>query len=446
MSAQSLPSESQNWQRMYTAEKAHWDDLKREGSIILHLVLGSFLATVYVLLFTRFFLAIPLAERVKTKWGFIFYIAILISSLVLPIVLSVIGFSHLMRFGRLFFESFYKTDDEWDTRQIIGRRFWGIPPFPPSPISTMEYPNVVIPESGQIKPEEKWVKWLGGPANLVIYDGVAVYLERGNKFSRVVGSGVVFLEKFETVHSVVQITPQEKDVELKASTRDGIPIVMKARIVFRIGLTDPLETDERLYALDPIAVKKAVEKTTLRYTQKDGYQETHWYDSVWTQVNGPIIKYITSHCLDEFFVADQSIENTFQELLQQKLFNEVTPKLEDLGVRLLELQITKIEPPEYIDKQRLQNWEAVRQSNATIKEGELKAYQIRAIETARAIAQRNLILAIADGLDKMDQEHLDEPLLISLSAILDQSLSDSYTRSLIASDALETLENLKKLI
>ncbi len=440
------PEEVQDWQSTYTAEKAHWDDLKQVGFIIIPSAICVAFAIGYAALFVNFIVDPLVTWSTNSIWGSAAYLIVLFFPIVLPLVVVIVGIALLMRSARKFFEAFYKTDDEFNVRPLIWRRFIGIPPFPPSPISSMEYPYVVILESGQIKPEQKWVKWLGGPANLVINDGVAVYLERGNKFSRVVGSGIVFLEKYETVHSIVQITPQKKDDDLKASTKDGIPLLIKARIVFRVGLTEQKTSDKRLYPLDPLAVKKAVEKTTLRYTEKGGYEESHWYNSVWGQINGPIKQYITSHCLDEFFVADQGTENTFPELLQQKLFDEVTPKLEDLGVRLLELQITEIRPPEDVDKQRLQNWEAVRQSKAMIKEGISKAYQIRTIETARALAQRDLILAIAEGLDKMDQEHLDEPLLISLSAILDQSLSDSYTRSLIASDALDTLENLKKLL
>jgi hypothetical protein len=95
-----------------------------------------------------------------------------------------------------------------------------------------------------------------------------------------------------------------------------------------------------------------------------------------------------------------------------------------------------------VDNQRLQNWEAVRQSRAKVIEGASKAYQLRTMETAKAIAQRDLILTIAEGLDKMDQEHLDETLLLAISAILHQNLSDSYTRSQLASDVLDKLENL----
>lgn len=436
------------WQTHYSTTEAHWKDLQKLGWLFMPFVIGVFIASMFVVLIMTFVFWDWFVQRIHTPWDLTRWSAIVYGSFFLPLALAVIGFAILMRRGRSFFEAFYKVDEEFDTKGVIRRRFFGIPPLPPSPVSGLEYPYVIIPENGQIKPEHKWVKWLGGPANLVILDGVAVYLERGNKFSRVVGSGLVYLENYETVRAVVQLSPQKKEVDLKASTKEGIPISMKARIVFQVGV-NPVEhvtPDNRMYPFDPQAVKKAVERTTLRYTDDKQYEKSYWYDSVWGQVNGPLSKYISSHSLNDFFVTDTDRENTLPDLVHKRLFDEVQPKLAEQGIRLLELQITELKPPEEVDKQRLENWEAIRTSISTIKKGASKAFEIRQTETARAIAQRDLILAIAEGLDKMDQEHLDEPLLLSLSAILDQSLSDSYTRSLIASDALETLENLKKLL
>jgi hypothetical protein len=445
----------EKWQTMYSAEKAHWDDLNRSS----HMGTPMMLMTLCVGSSTFAFLAVYAYKKgwiqgLELNWDTLYKLVLIAIVSLIPVFFSWTLLSKLSQRAEEFFTEFYKPPEELETkdiRQLIKRRVQGIPPSPSLVqmfTSSLEYPYVIVPEDGQIKKEHKWVKWLGGPANLVIHDGVAVYLERGNKFSRVVGSGIVFLERFETVRAVVQLTPQKKDVDLQASTKDGIPISLKARIVFQVGVNPISHTtpDNRLYPLDPIAVKKAVEKTTLRYKENVGYEESHWYDSIWGQVNGPLTKYITCHGLDEFFVTDVDKENTLPDLVQKKLFDEVAPKLEAYGVRLLELQITEIKPPEEVDKQRLQNWEALKQSIAKIREGELKAYQHQRMETARAIAQRDLILSIAEGLDKMDQEHLNETLLLSLSSMLDQSLNDSYTRSLIASDALETLENLKKLI
>lgn len=444
-----ISEETKKWQTLYTANKEHWDDMERSSQIQTPIILKTLFIITYI--FMLLFLKGWISE-IKWTQKTILETSVVAIIALLPVIFSFWRLSQLSQLGQRFFEDFYKPPENLTPtiKQLIKNRVQGIPPAPPilqSFISSLEYPYVIIPENGVIKPEQKWIKWLGGPANLVISDGIALYLERGNKFSRVVGSGIIHLERYETVRAIVQLTPQKKDAEQKISTKDGIPITLKARMVFQVGLNHIVDSvsDKRMYPLDPLAVKLAVEKTTLRYVE-NAYQESHWYDSVWGQVNGPLVKYITSHGLDEFFVTDIDRENTLPELVQKRLFDEVSPKLALFGVRLLELQITEIKPPKEIDKQRMENWEATRESIAKIKEGENIAYQTRGMEIARAIAQRNLILTIAEGLDKMDQEHLDESLLMSLSAILDHSLNDPSTRLYVTSDALNTLENLKKLL
>ena len=94
----------------------------------------------------------------------------------------------------------------------------------------------------------------------------------------------------------------------------------------------------------------------------------------------------------------------------------------------------------------MNNWEAERQSIATIIDGRAKAFSIRTREEARAEAQRNLILAIAEGLEKNRSKQFAEPLLLSLSGILDESLQDPLARSYLAKESLDTLEKLQKLL
>jgi hypothetical protein len=448
-------SEIEKWQSLHPVEKAHWDDLSRFSSFRTPIVLKVIWTVSYVSIFM-------LISLYKTGWvpyftwseeTFIQLIKLTAWALI-PLFFSFAWQYYVTHLSRKFFHEFYLPPSELENKYIkrlIKNRVKGIPPS--SSLfkllnSSLEYPSVLISEDGLIKPEDSWVSWLGGPARLIILDGVALYLERGNKFSRVVGSGVVFLDRFETVRAVVQLTPQKKDVDLNASTKDGIPISVTAHIVFQAGLNPIAQSieDKRLYPLDPLAVKNLVERTALKYKDNGEFEESHWYDAVWGQVSGPLMKYITCHNLDEFFVFDADKENTLSDLIQKKLIDEVKPKLEAFGVRLWELQIKEIKQPEEVDKQRLQNWEAERLGRATVIEGQTKANQFRMIQTARAIAQRDLILTIAEGLDKMDQEHLEESLLLSLSAILDKSLSDPSTRSLITSDALTTLENLKKYL
>jgi hypothetical protein len=99
-----------------------------------------------------------------------------------------------------------------------------------------------------------------------------------------------------------------------------------------------------------------------------------------------------------------------------------------------------------VTKQQEENWKAERQGMATVIDGQAKAFNIRSREKARAEAQRDLILAIADGLEKNTSGNYAEPLLLSLSGVLDESLQDPYIRATIAGETLDTLEKLQKIL
>lgn len=75
----------------------------------------------------------------------------------------------------------------------------------------------------------------GWHAILVIMDGTALYLERGNCFSRVVGPGVAFLEKYETIKEAVDLRPQTYKNKVEAWTKDGIKVSFITKIVCRIA-------------------------------------------------------------------------------------------------------------------------------------------------------------------------------------------------------------------
>ena len=115
---------------------------------------------------------------------------------------------------------------------LIQRRLLGLPPFPVPLNTIVSYPTILI-----TKPEledSHWGRWLGGPAILVIYDGFAAYLERGNKFSRVVGPGFPppFLERYERIKEIVDLRPQTKTGFVEPWTKDGIRIklMLKAEV------------------------------------------------------------------------------------------------------------------------------------------------------------------------------------------------------------------------
>jgi regulator of protease activity HflC (stomatin/prohibitin superfamily) len=130
--------------------------------------------------------------------------------------------------------------------------------------------------------------------------------------------------------------------------------------------------------------------------------------------------------------------------------NEIVEKLNNatrgFGVFITGFQILKVDMPEQVYEHQKEQWKTERQSIDTIMDGQIKASNIRSWEKARADAQRDLIISIADGLKKNRGGQYAESLLLSLSGILDNSLKDPLMRAYLAHETLETLEKIKTML
>jgi len=102
--------------------------------------------------------------------------------------------------------------------------------------------------------------------------------------------------------------------------------------------------------------------------------------------------------------------------------------------------------PEQVYEHQKDQWKTERQSIGTIIDGQTKAFHIRSHEKARADAQRDLIISITDGLKKNRSGQYAESLILSLSEILDNSLSDPLMRAYLANETLTTLEKIKNTL
>ncbi len=150
--------------------------------------------------------------------------------------------------------------------------------------------------------------------------------------------------------------------------------------------------------------------------------------------------------MDELFLAEWGPSQMLSQNASKQVFRDLNRGLIEYGARISNLQITNFTIPEEVNQQRIQTWEAERQSLASITVGQTKAYEIREREKARAEAEQEIIASIAKDMEKINFDRLQETILLSLSGILDQSLSDPFTRTLVTNETLDTLERLKKLL
>jgi regulator of protease activity HflC (stomatin/prohibitin superfamily) len=216
----------------------------------------------------------------------------------------------------------------------------------------------------------------------------------------------------------------------------------------RIG--DPNKKDPQgnlVYPYDPEAVKKAVERYSLKWPKiEEEPVEFAWVDAAWGQVTGVIPRYIGSRMLDDIIIADRKSGQILSPQALEKLLANINEATNAFGVFVTNLQVTNVILPKEVQEQHKTFWEVERQSISTIIQGEAQAFSIRTREKARADAQRNLILAIAEGLEKNKASPFNEPLLLSLSRIVDDSLQDPLIRAQLANDTLDTLEKLHDLL
>ena len=185
-----------------------------------------------------------------------------------PAIVTGIGFILICKATAAYLRSMHSLPYDYKLGSIILRRLLGIPPIPPPLNQVLKYPFIVLRDAAL--EDNHWARLIGGPATLVVYDGLAVYLERGNQFSRVVGPGMPFLERYERVKEVIDVKPQMKTGYVKPWTKDGIRITLTLMVSARSlpALKPEQKSRDYQYPFDPLAVQSAVEHMTVK--ENDG--------------------------------------------------------------------------------------------------------------------------------------------------------------------------------
>jgi len=450
------PVDTNAWQTVYTRD----DAFRQFGKYARH---SKFIFLVGVIIVAAFFtiqfspLLIQFASHYLRKSNALIQAMILLTFLLSALVgyfALQITRSRALQFAASFFTDFHRPPEGIESAELIKYRLNGKMKLPP-PFNALSQFKYIMAKEGEIAKSDQWPAWmaraLGGPLLLIVFDGCALYLERGNHFSRVVGPGdkVPFLEWFETLKYVVDLRPKVHEGKFDVWTKDGIKIEIKARIECRIG--DPKKKDPNgvlVYPYDPEAVKKAIERYALRWpTCPEGDpSEFNWIDAAWGQVTGIVPGYIGSRMLDDLFIAKRNGGQILSPNAIQELYEKLNTASNGFGVYVTDFQILETKLPDEVEKHQREFWQAERQSVATIIEGQTKAFRIREREKARADTQYDIILAIAEGLEKNRSGHLTEPILLSLSGVLDGSLQDPLTRAYLAKETLDTLEQIQKML
>lgn len=462
MTVSDTTNEAAKWQERYSASYSQVQDMKRTSIFILVIAFLLVVGTLYTVGYIIDQFENWLFETTSQFFFHILLIRLLLIFLT-PTIMLLLGLRFIFKQAVEFIFTVYPITTDVKVSSFIRSRLLGVPPLPPPLNSMVKYPAVLI-----TKPEleeDHWARWLGGPAVLVIQDGFAVYLERGNKFSRVVGpsSPPPFLERYEQIKEVVDLRPQYRNGYVEPWTKDGIPIKLTLNIEVQIHAnSEALKKSASFrYQFDPLAVKAAVEYTSVRL-REEKLHEQNWIEGAWGSITGAINAFVAGHSLDELFIApltsnhaspnhshhemSENIEQIFSQKISEQVTNDLRERLNRNGIEVLNIQITQLEIPQEILDLRTQYWESIKLRVSAQRNSRAEAEWFRTREVAHAEAQRTMLMAIIKRLENIPPEQLAEPLVLSLSSILDQGLDDPEVRPLIARETFEILDRVRKLL
>ena len=419
----SSPVNSKDWQNAYTEKQAFTDSSQW---------VGSFLVSIAFLLMIPFFIAIfsvaiqllnAQAEGLS-KANLIAMTIAGVFTLVAPFIFLGVILKRLFISAETFLRSFYNLAESEDVKNIVNMRFFGRPLLPPPLSAIFKFMTVEV-KNGKLDSHKNWVTQIGGPVRLKIEPGNAVYLERGNHFSRVLGSDAAFLELHETVRTVLNVGPQNEEITAKAWTRDGIRITIQAKGEYFLGSPELKVGEENdWFSHNPDSVRLAVE-----HALKNGREGHEWIKSAVGKTTGVLTNFIMNKHLEELFIASADGGQLLSNSTMNHLLEEINENLQKDGIHLSCLQITNVDLPEQIKEQRIKIWEFRRKNQEILALSEVTAHELHTRKQALAEMLRDMVFTLANGLVRTEENNSTEELLSSIYSVLNQGMKERGNRS-----------------
>lgn len=276
-----------------------------------------------------------------------------------------------------------------------------------------------------------------GTVNAGILDShIALALARGNAYTRPAGPGYVRLEPLETIRHVIDLRVHLRGQEVKARSRDGIPISTSVSAIFQIQRPAADPPDARL----PFPYERdAVFNMTYAASGIDPRSGLlPWHERVAPEAAAMLVAELSRHPLHEIYSSPSPGINplvAIEDRLKQQMRDRFTP----LGIDILSVSVGLLDLPPDVMAQRIQNWQAHRQREIDTQQTEAAAAFVERLNQAQAEVQRDVINKLADSLNAINEKGVDPPkvftmyILRALEKIVAEDVGEARaTRNLVA--------------
>ncbi|MCA9932969.1 MAG: SPFH domain-containing protein [Ardenticatenaceae bacterium] len=285
---------------------------------------------------------------------------------------------------------------------------------------------------------------VGGPGQIKITGSEVAVTELNGRFQRILGPGKHNLERFEIIHTILDLRQQERIVsDIPLVTKDGIAIKADVHLVFRVSGGGEPATPGTPYPYDEEAVRAAAYAQTIL---PDNFV-AGWDTLPERMSRARLAAIIRRYRLDEILHLTHDNREPYRAI-QQDLGRQLRQILRERGIELLSVVVNRLELPESVTAQYVKNWQIDWEMQRQIQEADGTAVALEELEMARAEAEMTMIQAIVEGVQRARREghpaDISEVMALRLIDALEQMAHQSQRTYGSTSPLLTQLQQIRQ--
>lgn len=301
---------------------------------------------------------------------------------------------------------------------------------------------------------DRFRKFFAGPGIVLTGCDHTAVISDGIKIKEVVDPGLTFIQPPDVIAEVIDLRFQNRSLEVEALTKDGIRVKAPVSVSFRINAGDDWPRSDASFPFRKSAVFEAVRAQPIEHSrsQSDGKVIETKQKRTWDQIVGivaarAIRRVIGNYTFDELYALYDLQKNPRPEIVQE-LRQQLRGELGALGIQVVGGGVGNLQPvDDTLVQQRIDNWQAELARQVTVELGKGEAEYIRMIESARALAQAEMIRTISEGFEhagSVDATIATEVIALRFVETLDEMIQSPAVQKALPPSSAETLEAIKR--
>lgn len=235
---------------------------------------------------------------------------------------------------------------------------------------------------------------VGGPGRVSIPTGQVGITEVNSRYLRTLNSGSHRLDRFERVHSVLDLRPQERtEPDVRLLSREGLEVATYLGVTFRISRGGSTVSEQQPFPFDPDAVRTlAYDQSNMQYSEP-----SEWEDTAVALVKTVLADIVQGYSIQQLLQEEESRLGAHLSI-RRDVERQARERLRERDIELILIRIGRFRFPDDVTAQFIDQWRSLQQSDTQHNLIEREAIALEAMEIARAEVELELVRAMATSM------------------------------------------------